>query len=87
MAIVNASPSISISRRIVLSSLVAMGYDVIHGSGGLVRRKRPGAMPLLSSGKHIVYEPLSLVLTNNRLPDHSALLEHIVSRLKHALQM
>ena len=42
---------------------------------------------LLSAGKHIIDEPLSLLLTNHGFADHSALLEHIMRRLQNALQM
>jgi len=85
---VKASPSISISRLMVLSSFVAMGYAVVPGSKTAVRCRRVGgSFRLLSSSEHIVDEPLSLLLTNDGLTDHSALLQHVVSRLENALQM
>ena len=82
---VNGSPSISISRRIVLSSFVAMGFSVlvpvrsrIGPVGGVLRLFTP---------QQVVYEPCSLLLTNDRLSNHSGRPEHVVGGLQHPLEM
>ena len=80
-AIVNGSPSISISRRMVLSSLVAM---VSLRSTLPIRGSSYG---LVFPAQHVVNEPLPLLLTNHRLANHSGGLEHVVGRLKNPLQM
>ena len=106
---VNDSPSISISRLIVLSSLVAIGCrqsDTLAKPGGSVESgyavglgwsgggggrgasgKPGGRSNRLSTGEHVVDEPLPVLLTNDRFADHSGLLQHVMRGLKHTLQM
>jgi hypothetical protein len=42
---------------------------------------------LVFRAQHVVDEPLSLLLTNNRLTNHSGRLEHVVRRLENPLQV
>ena len=89
MEIVYGSPSISISRRMVFSSLVDMiprHYPAPLWGFGYASTFRflASAVP---SCQYVVDEPLSLLLTNERFSNHSSLLEHVVRGLQHALQM
>jgi len=81
MLIVNGSPSISISRRMVFSSLVGMRLLVIHAGTGTVRWRSS------SAAEHVVDEPISLLLTNDCLTDHSGSSQHLMGRLKDPLEM
>ena len=48
---------------------------------------RGSSYGLVFPAQHVVNEPLSLLLTNDRLANHSGGLEHVVGRLKNPLQM
>ena len=89
---VNGSPSISISRRMVLSSLVAMGCrqsdTLARPDSSVEYRLGPAScLDLFPPGEDVVHEPLSVLLTNDRIADHSGILEHVVRGLEHALEM
>jgi hypothetical protein len=88
MEIVYGSPSISISRRMVFSSLVDMipkHYPAPLWWFGYASAVRPSLASAVSSCQYVVDEPLSLLLTNKRLTNHSSLLEHVVRGLQHSL--
>jgi hypothetical protein len=86
---VNDSPSISISRRIVLSSLVAMKVRLIHADLVLVLVNELSTPCFrtnvhligLSAGEDVVHEPFSLLLTNHCLTNHARVAEHVVGGL------
>ena len=94
MVIVNDSPSISISRRMVFWSLVGMEdwYPSRFGGFGAYGFFGPQtdepARPLSGpSSQHIIDEPLPLLLPNDGISDDSALLEHVVGWLEDALKV
>ena len=57
----------------------------MRGSSSLPRNalRRLG----LLAGEHVVDEPFPLLLTNDRLPDHSALLQHVMRGLQGRMQL
>jgi hypothetical protein len=94
MVIVNDSPSISISRRMVFWSLVGMEdwypsrFSGFGAYGFLGPQTDEPARPLSGpSSQHIIDEPLPLLLPNDGISDDSALLEHVVGWLEDALKV
>ena len=58
-----------------------------HGSLRNTLPMRGSSDGLVFLAQHVVNEPLSLLLTNNCLANHSGGLEHVMGRLKNSLQV